>query len=347
MLRLPLIMNSEHQRRVRIAVGIALALIVTGSALFLSIVYAKFYVIQAIQKEAADTTYTVTPFPISVDPIAKRIDFDPTREQYIESYSTQYLTIQSSGRWFDEIVSRLSTVAWYQNLATPQTRVLIILPGERKEQVIRHFSQILRWDNEQTNTFTELIERTPPAFIDGTLFPGRYILAVDTTPEAAFAAIHSRFQNEIVIRYPDAYEQIVPLHDALIIASLLEREAYDFSDMRIISGVIWNRLFIDMPLQLDASLQYARLETEPWLSNWWPVPRPADKFINSPYNTYLNKGLPPSPIANPRAASVIAALNPKETDCLFYFHDRRAGFHCSETYEEHVEKLVEHYGRGR
>ena len=69
--------------------------------------------------------------------------------------------------------------------------------------------------------------------------------------------------------------------------------------------------------------------------------RPDDKYIESPFNTYSNKGLPPSPIANPSTDAIIAALNPKKTDCMYYFHDRKANFHCSVTYEEHVALLFD------
>ena len=112
--------------------------------------------------------------------------------------------------------------------------------------------------------------------------------------------------------------------------------------MRYISGVIWNRLFIDMPLQIDATLQYAR-GTPGNNRTWWPVPVPRDKYIDSPYNTYQNIGLPPEPISNPSVDAIIAALNPRATDCLFYFHDTHGNFHCTATYEEHVELLREYY----
>ena len=82
-------------------------------------------------------------------------------------------------------------------------------------------------------------------------------------------------------RYTDEIKLQVPLENALVIASLLEREAHDFTDMRYISGVIWNRLFIDMPLQLDATLQYAR-GSRTSESRWWPKIVPRDKFIESP-----------------------------------------------------------------
>jgi UPF0755 protein len=100
-----------------------------------------------------------------------------------------------------------------------------------------------------------------------------------------------------------------------------------------------------MPLQLDASLQYAKANN-PNEPNWWPAVRPADKFIESPFNTYQNKGLPPEPIANPSVDAIVAALNPYSTDCVYYFHSPTREYYCSVTYEEHVRKLQEVYGTG-
>ena len=151
----------------------------------------------------------------------------------------------------------------------------------------------------------------------------------------------TRFKEDVLARYTDDVAAQVPLNDALVIASLLEREAYDFNDMREISGVIWNRLFIDMKLQLDATLQYAKGDA----SRWWQVPTPADKYLESPFNTYQNAGLPPHAIANPSVSAIIAALNPNETDCIFYFHHRNV-LYCSADYEGHVQKLRSIYGRG-
>ncbi len=165
------------------------------------------------------------------------------------------------------------------------------------------------------------------------------------TPAEVAPLILDQFHTEVLSRYTTEVASVVPLHDALTIASLLEREAYDFEDMRHISGVIWNRLFIDMRLQLDATLQYAKgsKPSEPW----WPKVRPVDKYIASAYNTYKYEGLPPTPIANPSLEAILAALNPSETECMFYFHDKNSGFHCAKTYEEHVALLKQYYGRGK
>ena len=116
--------------------------------------------------------------------------------------------------------------------------------------------------------------------------------------------------------------------------------------MRLISGIIWNRLFMNMNLQIDATVQYAKANNRA-VSSWWPKVLPADISRKSPYNTYLHSGLPPTPIANPSVASVLAALNPKSTSCLFYFHDSMGQFHCTDTYAAHVALLKKYYGQGK
>ena len=70
---------------------------------------------------------------------------------------------------------------------------------------------------------------------------------------------------------------------------------------------------------------------------------PEDKNINSSYNTYLHKGLPPSPIANPGVDAIYAAFNPQKTNCMFYLHDKNRKIHCAETYEEHLTNIKKYY----
>lgn len=295
----------------------------------------------------AEQQATVAPFPIGVNPATKVIVENPELQKFIANKGQSRWSIVSldpSGR-FARFIAKLSRSAWYQ-MAIPGGRLLVAFPGERKEEIVKSFGDILRWDKTERNQFIALVTEATPELTEGQFYPERYLVAVDASPEDVAKMVVDRFDAEVVARYHDGPSDRLPMKDALIIASLLEREAYDFTDMREISGVIWNRLFIDMPLQLDATLQYAR-GSQAYETKWWPTPTPADKHINSPYNTYQNKGLPPEPIANPSVEAILAALNPASTDCLFYFHDSQANFHCSPTYEGHVAKLKEIYGRGR
>jgi UPF0755 protein len=231
-------------------------------------------------------------------------------------------------------------------LASPVQRIAIIWPGERYEQVTAHFGDVLKWDQTERETFANQVQMRNPVLQEGKFLPGRYVLHRNASPVEVAELVNQQFYEQIMIRYTESVAAQVPIEKTLIIASLLEREASDFNNMREIAGIIWNRLFIDMPLQLDATLQYARANN-PYEPSWWPVPRPSDKFIDSPYNTYQNTGLPPGPIANPSPEAVLAALNPKVTNCLFYFHTDDGSYFCSQTYEEHVQQLRREFGRGR
>lgn len=285
-------------------------------------------------------------FPIGVNPKAKNIVENPVVDGYVETYLSLNPNRSRDGNFLDRFLATIVQFDWYQNLASAVSRILVIYPGERQEEVVENIGQILKWDTTEKELFNALISEAEPALPEGKFYPGRYVVPIDATPELVAELILARFGEQILSRYSPEVAAIVPLEDALTIASLLEREAYDFTDMRYISGIIWNRLFINMPLQLDASLQYVRGSklTE---RTWWPRVVPADKYLESPFNTYENAGLPPTPIANPSVAAVVAALNPRQTDCMFYFHDSKGKFYCTDTYEEHVAKLKEIYGRGK
>jgi UPF0755 protein len=128
--------------------------------------------------------------------------------------------------------------------------------------------------------------------------------------------------------------------DAVILASLVEREGNDPAVMRLIASVLENRLSIGMPLQIDATIQYA-LGYQPQEGDWWKkIITYQDLRIQSPYNTYQNPGLPPGPIANPGLTALAAVLNPAETNYFYYVADKAGNTYFSETLEEHNEKVV-------
>lgn len=284
-------------------------------------------------------------FPVGVDPRTKIITESPLLASYVSEHLFADSPSSRTVSFIDRALFKITALTWVQNVASPSTRIGIILPGQRQEEVTKHFGDILDWNEDQRALFELLIAETVPHLPNGKLYPGRYALYKDATPTTVAQAILDRFDREVVDRYPANINAIVPLGDTLTLASLLEREAYDFSDMREISGILWNRLFINMNLQVDATLQYAKGETD--TKTWWPVPTPPDKYIDSPYNTYQHNGLPPTPISSVAANAIVAALNPKPTTCLFYFHDADGNFHCSDTYEGHVTLLKQYYGRGR
>ncbi len=346
--------NSLPERRyrlvMRIGYSLALFLVAIASAGFVFIIetknvafeQAEFTTIPLANSTDREKVDLPPPFPIGVDPGLQRITENPSVDEYVERQLTSNHVPSRSGGWYQNLLAKLTQFNWYQNLASPGARTLVVRSGERIEEVTESFGGILGWSRSERNTFRELVASSTPVMDEGKLYAGTYVVPKGTPPEFVATLVIDRFESEVRSRYTPAIEAKVPLEDALIIASMIEREAYDFTDMRFIAGIIWNRLFIDMPLQLDATLQYAKGSKldQPW----WPRVVPDDKYIKSPYNTYQNKGLPPGPIANPSIDAIVAALNPRETNCMFYFHDSRGGFHCSETYEGHVAGLRKHYG---
>jgi len=324
-----------------VAVAIGSVILSFPAILEVSIEYERKQAIAAMHKQ----------FPVTVNPAEKTITEDPHVEEFFESSSSPLqAAVGNVGSIFGDVFAWIAvTIAnapLYQSIAASNGRAVSITPGMRKEQVASAFAGILGWNAKQKKEFLTASPYSSLPLAEGSFSPGIYLVERDTTPTMAQALVNQRFSQDILARYGKETAKVVPLEQALTIASLIEREAGGADDMRLISGIIWNRLFINMHLQIDATLQYVKANSAA-AQSWWPGVVPADRFRKSPYNTYLNKGLPPTPIASPSVASVLAALNPKKTSCIFYFHDSRGGFHCSDTYEGHVTLLKKYYGRGK
>lgn len=286
------------------------------------------------------------PFPVSVDPARKLITENTSVDALLNEGASPTLSAaagvaSNAVTWLASLVASLPL---YQNLAGADVQFVTLQPGYREEEVASTFASALGWSPHQRQIFVTSLKSTPPTLSEGEFVPGTYEIHGAMSPLDVQNLLNDRFTNEILNRYSTSTAEQVPLGDALTIASLIERETGGTDDMRMISGIIWNRLFKGMNLQIDATLQYAKAPTT---KSWWPAVRPADKYIKSAYNTYAHVGLPPGPIASPSIAAVIAALNPKQTDCIFYFHDKLGNFHCSATYAEHVTMLKKYYGQGK
>lgn len=216
------------------------------------------------------------------------------------------------------------------------TYVQVYIPeGSRKEEVADILKDNLNWTEEMREQFLFTLPLCQLTGGEGYYAPGNYLIHHEEKPEIIKEEMRERTLANIsdILKNPE--ENILNTSQILTIASLIQREAAGKKDMRIISGIIWNRIAEGMPLQIDATLQYIKGDEE----LWWPTPKPADKDIDSLYNTYQYKTLPPGPIANPGIAAIEAAINPAETDCVFYLHDKRGNIHCSTTYSGHKRNI--------
>ena len=291
----------------------------------------------------------LAPFTVTVYPKNETIVEDPEIEATLGGGANLPAAVLNIGNIFERLSATMSESSVYSMLASVGgPRFVVIEPGFRKEEVALAFGSALKWDRKTQDAFLAAREQEDPFLSEGHFSPGLYSIAGEGDEADAQALTNERFKSQILSRYGTSTAEIVPLEDALTIASMIQRETGDKEEMRMISGIIWNRIFDGMALQIDATLQYAKANKKTAKqTDWWPIVYPRDKYISSPFNTYQNKGLPPAPISNPSVSAVIAALNPKKTDCLFYFHDRKGDFHCTETYKEHVTLLKKYFGRGK
>jgi len=217
---------------------------------------------------------------------------------------------------------------------SPMETTVTINPGMRREEIAELLAVKLNWTPAEVAEFARLEPLCYVDKVEGEYLPGTYTLATYATPDEVADIMQVNFQQELdsMVALLDSNDPVV--QTAIKVASLLQREAAGNGDERIIAGIIWNRLGVDMKLQLDATLQYAKGQP----GNWWPVPTSEDKYLDSEYNTYQNAGLPPAPIANPSPEMILAALNPEVTDCLFYIHAKRE-FYCSPDYKGHLRNI--------
>ena len=194
--------------------------------------------------------------------------------------------------------------------------------------------------------------------LEGFLYPDTYIIPITYTPEQIFEVMLSVFEERWLDRLnrisysknsnfdlsqkresskQEDFNEIVSqftTHQIMTIASLIEEEAKLNEEKPLVAAVIYNRLKRNMLLQIDACIQYI-------MSNRKDRVLYSDLGIDSPYNTYMYRGLPPGPISNPGASSIEAALNPADVDYLFYFA-RKDGSHVfSHSYKEHMELQYE------
>lgn len=163
---------------------------------------------------------------------------------------------------------------------------------------------------------TEFLEKA--GMLEGYLFPDTYLFLPSAETEQIIGTMKDNFKKKA----GDVGEDVV------IMASLIEKEVSDSDDRKIISGILWKRLGLGMALQVDAVFPYIT-GRQKVLSD--------DLKINSPYNTYLHKGLPPGPISNPGLDAIEAVRNPKESSYFYYLSGPDGKTHFAKTFAEHLK----------
>lgn len=163
---------------------------------------------------------------------------------------------------------------------------------------------------------------------EGYLFPDTYFLPPSADASSIIALMRANFNTKMSPLSDAIRSSGHSLSDVIILASLVEKEARTDTDRRTVAGILFNRLKLGMPLQVDAVFGYI-------YGRDTYSPSAADLKVNSPYNTYTHSGLPPGPIDNPGLDSIEAVLNPVKTKYLYYLTGRDGLMHYATTYAGH------------
>ncbi|HCU70877.1 MAG TPA: endolytic transglycosylase MltG [Candidatus Moranbacteria bacterium] len=186
---------------------------------------------------------------------------------------------------------------------------------------------------ETISQFKVLKDKPQDASLEGYLFPDTYYFSKEATAEGIIKKILNNTEEKMDDSLiSDIEKNRKTIFETIVLASIVEKEMARASEAKLIAGVFQNRLDNDMLLQSDAPLTYILGDKEDQHSL-------KDLDLDSPYNTYKNKGLPPGPISNPGMDAILAAINPEKSDYHFFLTAKEEGKLTtifSKTFEEHV-----------
>ncbi|CAI6078931.1 Endolytic murein transglycosylase [Paenibacillus sp. JJ-100] len=251
------------------------------------------------------------------------------------------------GVTYDEIIHKLSNgdviPEEMVKFTIPEGYTVLQIADKLSAEGIVDKKEFLKLANDASSFDVDIIKTVPVDeelryVLEGYLFPETYEMKKGSTTHEVMQRMLDEFQTR-VNSIPDLQAKLevqkLSLHELLTIASLVEREVVVDQERALVAGVIYNRLEQDMKLEIDATVQYLLDKPKARLLF-------KDLKVQSPYNTYLNKGLPPGPIASPSLASIEAALEPEASEYLFYVtkKDGTSEHLFAKTYKEHQRNIA-------
>lgn len=309
--------------------------VIAGSALVTAILFFWLVIRTPQDPRGQNQMFKIEPGE-SAQSIARRLqDLKIIKSAfYFKIYSRLSLRHQSLKRGEYELSPRLSireiTDIIFEGEAN---EIAVTIPeglnlGE-VENIFVTYGLMKKGDLEKNIKLDAKIMNDKPAnaTLEGYLFPDTYKFYKDSPYEDSVAKmvynLGKKITDEMLLKIKSENKTFFQI---LTMASLIEKEVKNDADRQIVSGILWKRLKIGMPLQVDATLVYITGRKTIYES---------DKRIKSPYNTYFYPGLPKGPIANPGLASIVAAINPAPSSYLYYLHTRDGKTVYSVTLEDH------------
>jgi len=203
--------------------------------------------------------------------------------------------------------------------------------GETSEELTKRLSNDLKLDHRKLL----LQYRSQTKYLEGDIFSGRYTIARKADERSVITALFQMSEeklNEFGQQHCGGNPNPLEMKILLIIASIIQKETNNIHEMYLVSSVIQNRLNRGMKLQMDGTLNYGKHARK-------PVTSKRIKQDKSYYNTYKHGGIPPAPLATVSLDALKAALNPKQTNYLFFMLNRKGKHNFATTYKEHLKNI--------
>ncbi|MEZ4200129.1 MAG: endolytic transglycosylase MltG [Candidatus Paceibacterota bacterium] len=233
---------------------------------------------------------------------------------------------------FDAPLNTFAIASRITDIAPPADTVALTFP---EGYTVHEYATIATAALPQFNAvaFKELASSS-----EGYLFPETYFVPYDYNEEELFLLLRATYDERTRHLQDVLSNNKLTENGIVILASIVEREANTPESMEMVAGILLSRIVLGMPLQVDAAMEYA-LATP--LQELLPGELALQiRELDSPYNTYKYKGLPPTPIGNPGLTAIEAVLNPKNSDYLFYITGIDGEFYYAETLEEHNQNIA-------
>lgn len=265
------------------------------------------------------------------------------KNNYVRSSSLLLLYLRFV---YDTDDIQAGTYTFSDRISTKEVAKIIAVVGPSEPLILLTFPE-----GSTVEQFAEIADNALPAFdlttflsyaknYEGHLFPETYFVPETFTDEELFDLLVKTSEEKIEVLQPLIDAHPLSLEEIIILASIIEREANTPESMKLVSGVLQNRLEIGMPLQADATMEYEL---------GIPLGKlPAGQLAvelretDSPYNTYKHVGLPPTPIGNPGLAAIEAVLEPTFSDYFYYITGTDGKFHFAETLQQHNLNIARH-----
>ncbi len=249
-----------------------------------------------------------------------------------------------------KISPHMSLIQIVGELTRGPLEIWVTVPeGLRREEIAEKFVSGLEKTGDEADEFRQEFWQESKDK-EGYLFPDTYLFPKEASASAVVSRMRTTFDKRLTEFEGQVSASPLNLKEIVTLASILERETVTDEERPIVAGILKNRIDIGMGLQADATVQYAlassKCKTPTADCEWWPRPLTREDItLDSPYNTYKYRGLPPGPIASPGISSLRAAINPATTDFLYYLHDPKGQVHYASTLEEHNANVSKYLGK--